>query len=52
MQTTVCKHPDFHYIVLKVIYLDDANCSEGSYIHLLLSIDSDSFGVFPSHLAY
>jgi len=38
--------------VLKIIYLDDAKCSEGSYIHLLLSIDSVNLGVFPSHMAY
>ena len=52
MQSTVCKYLDFHYVVLKIIYLGDAKCSEGSYIHLLLSTDSDNLGVFASHLVY
>lgn len=51
MHSTVHKYPDFHYIVLKFIYLNDAKCSEGPYIHLLLSIDSNNLAVFPSPLA-
>lgn len=50
MQSVVCKNPDFNYISLKIISLHDAKCSEGSY--LLLSIDSDSLGVFLSYSAY